>query len=124
MQFKSGEELRNGGAVFIGFIFILAGIFGMYEVTAFNASVPSWARSDFQSFDIVPTLFPIIIGVVLLIYGLLPSEKVEMEAQLPSAPPVVQQVIQKEVVVKIRCSYCGTLYDETLDKCPTCGASR
>lgn len=116
--------MRNVGAVFIGFIFILAGIFGMYTVTAFNASVPDWARSDFQSFDIVPTLFPIIIGVVVLIYGLLPRQEVGMEAQLPSAPPVVREVIQKEVVVKIRCSYCGTLYDETLDKCPNCGGRK
>jgi hypothetical protein len=116
--------LRNVGAAFIGFIFILAGIFGMYEVTVFNASVPTWARSDFQSFDIVPALFPIIIGVVVLIYGLLPREEVEMVAQPPSAPPVIREVIQTEVVVKIRCSYYGTLYDETLDKCPNCGAKR
>ena len=25
---------------------------------------------------------------------------------------------------KIRCSYCGTVYDEKLDRCPNCGASR
>ena len=25
---------------------------------------------------------------------------------------------------KIRCSYCGTVYDERLDKCPNCGATR
>jgi rubrerythrin len=31
---------------------------------------------------------------------------------------------EKEVVVKIRCSYCNNLYDETLDKCPHCGAKR
>lgn len=124
MQFKHGEELRNIRAVFIGFFFIPIGIFGIYEVTAFNASVPTWARSDFQSIDIVPTLFPIIIGVVVLIYGLLSKEEVAMETQLPSASPVVREVIQKEVVVKIRCSYCGTLYDETLDKCPNCGAGR
>lgn len=116
--------MRNVGAVFIGFIFILVGIFGMYEVTAFNASVPAWARSDFQSFDIVPALFPIIIGVVVLIYGLLPREEIEMQPQLPSAPPVVREVIRTEVVVKIRCNYCGTLYDETLGKCPNCGAGR
>ena len=29
---------------------------------------------------------------------------------------------EKEVVVKIRCGYCRNLYDETLDKCPHCGA--
>lgn len=43
---------------------------------------------------------------------------------------VVQQAptqsIQKEVVerqvVKIRCRYCGTLVEETIGKCPKCGA--
>jgi ribosomal protein L32 len=29
---------------------------------------------------------------------------------------------EKEVIVKIRCPYCHALYDETLDKCPNCGA--
>lgn len=28
---------------------------------------------------------------------------------------------EKEVIVKVRCSYCHHLYDETLDKCPHCG---
>ena len=28
---------------------------------------------------------------------------------------------EKEVIVKIRCSYCRNLYNETLDKCPHCG---
>jgi len=34
-----------------------------------------------------------------------------------------REVIVKEVV-KIRCSYCRKLYDESLGKCPNCGASR
>ena len=25
---------------------------------------------------------------------------------------------------KIRCSFCGTVYEEKLDRCPNCGASR
>lgn len=29
---------------------------------------------------------------------------------------------EKEVIVKVRCSYCKNLYNETLDKCPHCGA--
>jgi hypothetical protein len=33
-------------------------------------------------------------------------------------------VREKEVIIKIRCPYCGTLYDETLDKCTHCGAKR
>jgi RNA polymerase subunit RPABC4/transcription elongation factor Spt4 len=31
---------------------------------------------------------------------------------------------EKEVIVKIRCAYCNNLYNETLDKCPHCGAKR
>ena len=31
---------------------------------------------------------------------------------------------EKEVSVKVRCPYCHNLYDETLDKCPHCGAKR
>jgi DNA-directed RNA polymerase subunit RPC12/RpoP len=35
--------------------------------------------------------------------------------------------MQKEIireVVKIRCPYCGNIYDEDQDKCPYCGAKR
>ena len=31
--------------------------------------------------------------------------------------------LRKEVVDKVRCSYCNTRFDETLDKCPYCGAN-
>jgi rRNA maturation endonuclease Nob1 len=31
---------------------------------------------------------------------------------------------EKVVIVKIKCSYCGKLYDETLDVCPPCGGKR
>jgi hypothetical protein len=33
-----------------------------------------------------------------------------------------QVVKEKEVIIKIRCSSCRNLYDETLDKCPHCGS--
>lgn len=36
----------------------------------------------------------------------------------------VVREIQKEVIVKVRCPYCHKLYDETLNICPHCGASR
>ncbi len=39
---------------------------------------------------------------------------------------VAQQVTQTHTierqVVKVRCRYCGTLYDEVASKCPSCGA--
>jgi hypothetical protein len=31
---------------------------------------------------------------------------------------------EKGVIVKIRCKYCNAAFDETLDKCPNCGAER
>lgn len=31
---------------------------------------------------------------------------------------------EKEVIVKVKCPYCQGLYNETLDKCPRCGAKR
>jgi rubrerythrin len=33
-------------------------------------------------------------------------------------------ILLKKEVVKVRCPYCGELYDEQLSKCPNCGASR
>lgn len=42
---------------------------------------------------------------------------------LSNGNSVVAKEIIKEthVIVKIRCSYCRNLYDETYDKCPHCG---
>lgn len=33
-------------------------------------------------------------------------------------------IIKEKEIVKIRCSYCGNLYDGSLNKCPHCGAGR
>jgi len=33
-----------------------------------------------------------------------------------------EEIAKKEVIVKVRCSYCHAQFDETLDKCPNCGA--
>lgn len=36
-----------------------------------------------------------------------------------------KEVIREtQIIIKIRCSYCGQLYDEALDACPNCGAKR
>jgi len=37
--------------------------------------------------------------------------------------PVVEREIIHEIV-KVRCPYCGNLYDETEDKCPHCGGTK
>jgi ABC-type bacteriocin/lantibiotic exporter with double-glycine peptidase domain len=44
------------------------------------------------------------------------------ETQPAKETQQVREIIrEKEVIVKIRCSFCNNLYDETLDKCPHCG---
>ena len=35
---------------------------------------------------------------------------------------VGEEMAKKEVIVKVRCSYCGNHFEETLGKCPYCGA--
>ena len=40
----------------------------------------------------------------------------------PSEKAAIREIIrEKEVIIKVRCSYCGKPYDETLEKCPNCG---
>lgn len=41
------------------------------------------------------------------------------ESELVNVKEIIKE---KQVIVKVRCEYCGNLYDECLDKCSTCGA--
>ena len=41
-----------------------------------------------------------------------------------SAVGVKEIIREKEVIIKVRCSYCGKLYNEVLDVCPHCGGKR
>ena len=106
--------MRSIGIVFMGFLFIFAGIFGIYQLSNFP-----WYLfgAGPQIMSTLAALIPVIIGIGLIVVGASSAKQV-----LPQVP---QSVVVREVVtVKIRCSYCGTLYDETLDKCPNCGAKR
>jgi hypothetical protein len=47
-----------------------------------------------------------------------PSEPISTHQDKPSTKEIVRE---KEVIVKVRCKYCGNTYNETLDKCPNCG---
>jgi DNA-directed RNA polymerase subunit RPC12/RpoP len=76
------------------------------------------------------------IGVVIGLWAL--GKMVEKEGiePIPSVSPkqiepreiepvtVREKEFVKEVVVKVRCPYCGFMYDETLDRCPHCGGRR
>jgi hypothetical protein len=86
----------------------------------------------FPSFDSLFSLFWIffvIVAIFVVISFILGFRRMfkyrHVENQVFSQSPTV--IREKEIireVVKIRCSYCGTLYDENLGKCPNCGAHR
>jgi|GEM_PF-3344023 len=77
---------------------------------------------------------PLLLGMVFVVIG-----AIVLAVQLgrrttriqqvpdPSVPPpiirpvVIQQTIERETV-KVRCQYCGNLYDVTAKECPSCGA--
>jgi hypothetical protein len=76
----------------------------------------------------VGTFLAFIGGILALVYNpIAPIPPPPMQATTSATAPFHERVIReeitkKEVIVKVRCNYCGTLYDETLDKCPHCGA--
>jgi len=63
----------------------------------------------------------------------IPKFWLAMANKLESVPKVevgketqkIKEIIrEKEVIVKIRCPYCGFTFNEHLDKCPNCGGHR
>jgi hypothetical protein len=81
-------------------------------------SMFSW----FWVFFAIVAIF-VIISFILGFRRMLKYGQVENHVFSESPTVVREKEIIREVV-KIRCSYCGSLYDENLDKCPNCGAKR
>ena len=72
----------------------------------------------------VLVIIGIILSFILKIVGVLNSGNRGVNGSSSQGQP---QVVEREVireVVKIKCPYCGQLYDQSLDKCPNCGARR
>jgi DNA-directed RNA polymerase subunit RPC12/RpoP len=47
------------------------------------------------------------------------------QPQFQPAPQTTQIIREREItreIVKVRCQYCGSLYDERENRCPDCGA--
>jgi hypothetical protein len=65
----------------------------------------------------------VVISIVLTIVRAIRGSGNVWPATSPNHPPVEEREIIREIV-KIRCPYCGNLYDETEDKCPNCGGTR
>ncbi len=108
---------RTAGQIFMGIIFILFGIAGFGLTMSFPGNMMG---SGLSLFAILVPAIPIVIGIYLILGGSLPNQ-MGWQWQERRGEPVV---VQEKVIVKVRCQYCGALYDETLDKCPNCGGSR
>jgi DNA-directed RNA polymerase subunit RPC12/RpoP len=98
-------------------------------------NVPGTLQESFPAFDSMFSLFLIvfIIAIVLTVlifafnlWRMIKSGKAQDQTYTQPTqpqPPVAEKEIIHEIV-KIRCPYCGNLYDEDQNKCPTCGAKR
>ncbi len=42
--------------------------------------------------------------------------------KLQSGEATITKEISKQIIIKVRCPYCNSAYDESLDNCPQCGA--
>jgi hypothetical protein len=90
------------------------------------------AGDMFSSFDSIFSLFWIffvIVAIFVIISFILGFRRMlkfgQAENQVfPENPQVVREKEIIREIVKVRCAYCGTLYDQTLDKCPNCGAKQ
>ena len=72
-------------------------------------------------------VFFFIIVAVSIIFSILRAIRSSGRDVLTTTPVNQQIVKETEIIreiVKIRCSYCGNLYDETEDKCPHCGGNK
>lgn len=65
----------------------------------------------------------IVASIVLAFWKMIKSGKIQDQTSSEAQPIVKEKEIIREVV-KIRCSYCGNLYDENQDKCPYCGGGK
>jgi len=77
----------------------------------------------FSSFTLFQILFVIVflLAVFTIIYRIIKGRNPEQKEIVPTV--IKEREIIKEIV-KIRCSYCNNLYNETEDKCPNCGGKK
>ena len=126
----SGHSLRSIAAIVFGILIIFASIIlaaiAIQSLQSFAADsyfFQSETQTQIQDIEL-SILIPIAFGTILIVYGAWPQQEIPVTTQ-PLTQPEIQQVIEKEIVApKIRCAYCNTLYDATLDRCPYCGAAR
>jgi len=64
-----------------------------------------------------------VVFLAMFIYRMVKGGKILEQTTSENQSIVKEKEIIREIV-KIRCPYCGNLYDEKLDKCPHCGGGK
>jgi flagellar basal body-associated protein FliL len=83
----------------------------------------------FPAFDLLFWVLFIVVAVFIILsfvfrfWRMMKFGRAQDQASSEAQSAVREKEIIREVV-KIRCSYCGNLYDDSMDKCPYCGAKR
>jgi len=94
-------------------------------------NLPIAEQDMFPSFDTMFSLFwivfilvavSIVVSVIFTFWRMIKAGRIQ-DRYAEAQPPVQEKEIIREVI-KIRCPYCGNIYDQDQDKCPYCGAKR
>jgi len=85
--------------------------------------IPPFFETMFWAIFILSLIFTVLFFVVFIIRTIKAGGKFQEEATSEIQPIVKEKEIIREIV-KIRCPYCGNLYDEKLDTCPYCGGKK
>jgi len=74
---------------------------------------------------LLPILLAIIAVIVIMIgvFFLKMTRSKNESLPIPPPPPPNLQQATNEAGAKVKCAYCGILFDESIDRCPNCGAT-
>lgn len=70
------------------------------------------------------TLAIVVFWWIVGIYRLMKGKGGFPEQATSEDQPIVKEREMIREIVKIRCPYCGHLYEEKLDRCPHCGGKK
>jgi hypothetical protein len=84
---------------------------------------PSFFETMFWAIFVITLLF-FVVWFVALVFRIIKTRGGIINQTTSGNPPVVKEKEIIREIVKIRCQYCGNLYDEKLDKCPHCGGKK
>ena len=77
----------------------------------------------FWAVFVITLLFFVVWFIAFIIKIIKTRGEIGWQTTSANLPVVKEKEIIREIV-KIRCPYCGNLYDEKLDKCPHCGGKK